>query len=270
MPYVQSSEVAKYHAGSYEDRMQQLKAAVEAQHGKAVRLLATHVEHALVVDEDGQFLRANYKRGKQGLTVSLAAADINVVGEDDLFAFVAGEIRSIVESGARGERPDRTRVRDLCSLVQPGEVYTLGAALLGIAEAATDGWMGKLEEAQAAAESPLAARVPTTRYTQLPDGRLSEFVEELRDSMRELAGVCAGVVDEISPLVFHEDDERSAVRQSLIAEAQAASCLLVKAEKLMASSDAQRTAEAHDNLAERARKMAAVSAWLRARNDDEE
>lgn len=271
MPYVQGSEIQKYHDGSFEDRIRLLKGAVESKHGKQVNILATHAEHALVVDEDGEFHRVNYKSGKKGLTVEMAEPDLRVVIDVDLPSFVAEEIRAIVESGLNGEKPDRTRVRDLFGLVERNEQYWLGDVLDKLDEATPDSaeWMSLYESKSEA--SKLAGKIPTTRYTKLPEGKLHDFVEELRDSIIVLAEVFAGVVDENSGVVFDEDrnKDRSAVRKSLIAEAQAANSLLVKAEKLMSSSDAERTAQAHDKMAERAEKMAAVSELIQALNDEE-
>jgi len=272
MPYVQESEIAKYHQGSFEDKIQSLHSAVESAHGKKIRMLATHVEHALVVDEDGKFLRADFLAGKKGLKVEVSDAGISVVDEADLPVFVSREIREIVEAGMSGEAPDRTRVRSLFGLLERDEQYWLTDVLAKLDEviSADSDWLS--EDAPEGEPSALAQRIPTTRYTKLPDGRLSEFTDELADSMTILAEVFASVVDETTALVFDEEEDtgRSAVRKSLIAEAQAANSLLVKAEKLMSSKDAERTAEAHDKLAERATKMAAVSASLRALNDDEE
>jgi hypothetical protein len=83
------------------------------------------------------------------------------------------------------------------------------------------------------------------------------------------------MVDECGRMVFDQDQDEffCAICESLRVEAQAIGGLLGKAEKLMRTEDVGRIAEAHDGLAERAKTMAVVTAYMKRRsqhNDDEE
>ena len=276
MPYIQGSEIQKYQEGSYEERILKLSEAIETAHGKSVRILATHPEHALVVDSDGDFLRASYKTGKSGFKVEMAGSDVQVIEDKDVPLFTAQELRAVVRDGMSGKAPTRTRVRALFGLVSEDEEYWLSDILTKIDESMEGNcaWTSLYEsnESVPGLESALMSKIPSTRYASLPENRISDFESELRESLTLLSEVFAGVVDEISGVVFDEsdDNERSAVRRSLIDEAQAANSLLTKVEQLMSEVDIKRTAKAHDKLAERAKKMAAVSVWIQALNDDEE
>jgi len=277
MPFVQSSEIEKYHEGSFENRILVLQSAIESTVGKRVTMLATHPERALAIDEDGKFHELHFAM-HDGHPVGLQdyPADVQVIGEDAMPRFLASELRGLVADGCSGRALDRTRVRDLCGLLKRDEHYWLGDVLEAITKATSDEapWRKLYEDQKATVAGrteEFAGTIPTTRYTRLPAEKLESFTDELHDSLVALAGVFARVIDETSAVVFDVGDEkRSAVRNSLIVEAQAAKSLLSKAEKLMTSTDVTRTAEAHDRLAERAKKMVAVVSWLRPREPKDE
>lgn len=271
MPYVQGSEIAKYHAGSFEERIASLQSAIEGDLGKRVTILATHPEHALLIDEDGTFRRADYKIRSGAVSVALSESDVRVLGDGDVPAFIAAELRALVAEALDGRAPDRTRVRDLGAMVRRGEPYWMVDVLEALERTTLEDAAWMADPVQFSESVDPSFGIPVTRYRALPPEKLSAFFEELRDSVGVLSSVYTKVVDEASALVFDGDQERSAVRNSLIVEAQAAASLLSKAEKLMASSDVERTAKAHDRLAERAERMVAVLPWLtpRAPNNEE-
>jgi hypothetical protein len=84
--------------------------------------------------------------------------------------------------------------------------------------------------------------------------------------MSILHGLFQGFCERCSGFSFDEkQDFLSAVRESLIAEAQAVVGLLGKAAKLKGKDNLALVAKAHDKLADRARIMALTSEYLASR-----
>jgi len=275
MPYIRGSEIDERYQGSLEQKILAVKGAVEEQLSKGVTVLATQPNVSLVVDEDGLLHEAKFQfvRGEvKGL--ELSESDIPVYQDEDMPVHIAGELRDIVGDIMEGRGVDRTRVREVSALLGDDD-YWLTDVIEKLSEAAGEDseWFQMYEANRHEIRTKLYGQiremesvVPKTRYSRLPTGRLSEFEGELRESMSVLAGIAGAVVDDFGNMVFDEEDEfLCAVRQSLIAEAQATKSLLSKAAKLMASEDMPRAAEAHDGLAERAKKMVVVSEWIKTK-----
>lgn len=275
MPYIRGSEIDERYQGSLEQRILTVKGAVEEQLNKGVTILATHPNAALVVDEDGHLHEAKFKFARGEVkNLELSASDIPVHQDEDMPVHIAGELRDIVDDIMEGRETDRTRVREIAALLRD-EDYWLTDVIKKLSEETSQDveWFQVYEANRHEIRTKmygqireLESRVPKTRYSKLPTGRLPEFEGELRESMAVLADIAGAVVDDFGSMVFDEEDEfLCAVRQSLIAEAQATKSLLSKAAKLMASEDMPRAADVHDGLAERAKNMVVVSEWIKTR-----
>jgi len=279
MPYVKGSELDKRFVGSLEHRAMVLQAAIQEKAGEEVTFLSTKEKGSLFACSDGTIREATCKMGDDGSvkSVKIKDSDIGVVEDEDLPKHVAEEARSVVEKLLANDITDgdiRTQVRALAQVIDGDEDYWLTDVIAKLEEAAKDvKWMDMYEANTEKIRTSLYGnireieeKVPRTRYRKIDPGKLSEFGEELVESVYQLATLSKDIVDECVPVVFHGEQEEffGAVRDSLIAEAQTLHGLLGKAAKLVGS-DWGRLAEAHDRLAERAKVMAIVSEYLKAR-----
>ncbi len=283
MPYVQGSAVDKVFKGSLEHRAMVVKDALAEHFDAPINVIAVYPEHAIFADEDGNFKKAVYKVSDEKVEdiKVRATKSIPVIEDDDVPCFVSDTIKKLVAKMSTGKAVSRTQVREMMQLLQKDEDYWLGDVLLKL-EGSSDEqkWHHMYESNREQIRTAMHGKireteggVPKTRYSKLAQKHLPDFEKELRESLTILRNVVSKIVDETTPIVFDKDNEfYSAIRKSLIAEAQATCGLLGKAEKLMRSEDMGRMALAHDRLAERAKTMAIVTGYLKGRspNDDEE
>jgi hypothetical protein len=279
MSYIKGSELNKHFVGSLGHRMELLQAAIRDEVGEDVAFLSTREDGTVFACSDGSVKKAVCKLNKDGTvkSVKVEDADIEVVDDEDLPVHVASEVRSVAEKMLTNDTLDdetRTQVRELAQVVDGEEDYWLTDVLAKLEEATKDTkWMDmyeanteKIRTSLYGSIREIEGKVPRTRYRKIDAEKLSEFEEELIESICQLGTIAEEIVDECTPVVFHGEQEEffGAVRDSLIAEAQTLHGLLGKAAKLVGS-ELGRLAEAHDRLAERAKVMAIVSEYLKAR-----
>lgn len=285
--YVQGSAIDKKFKGSLEHQSLIVQNAIAEHFGDSpVRVLATHPAHAYAMDGDGQVLKVTYKVNSTKVSDIKAkpTKDIPVIEDVDIPRFVANQLRGIVEAMASDKDVPRTQVREVSQLLDKDETYWVSDVLEmidGVAEDSGAGWFGMYEANQEKIRTSLYGNIreieslfPSTKFGKIARSKLSQFEGELREALMLVAQLVTEMVDECAKMVFDGDDEFfRAICESLKVEAQAIGGLLGKAEKLMRTEDVGRMAEAHDRLAERAKIMAVVTAYMKTRsqhNNDEE
>jgi len=284
--YIQGSAIDKKFKGSLEHQALIVQSAIAEHFGDSpVRVLASHDKYAYAIDADGKILKVSYKfEGGEVTDINAKPTkDIPVIEDGDIPRFVAGHLRSMTESAMNGKEIPRTQVREVAQLLTRDEQYWVSSVLEKIDEAVDAGeWFGMYEANAEQIRTTLYGKIreieapfPSTKFTKIASSKLSEFEDELREGLTLVANLVTEMVDECEKMVFDQDQDEffRAICESLKVEAQAIGGLLGKAEKLMRTEDVGRMAEAHDRLAERAKTMAVVTAYMRVRsqhNDDEE
>lgn len=285
--YIQGSAIDKRFKGSLEHQALAIKEAlVEHFDGSPVRILATHAKHAYAMTGDGVIVKVTYKvESKGGVTgiKSKPTKDIAVIEDGEIPAFVAGNFREMVEAALDGKGIPRTQVRETIQLLDKDEPYWISDVLEKIDEAIdSSAWHVMYETNQEKIRTAMHGRIrkieapfPSTKFAKISSSKLDQFESELREAVNLVAKLTTEMVDECTNMVFDQEQDEffSVICESLKVEAQAVGGLLSKAEKLMRSEDVGRVAEAHDRLAERAKTMAVVTAYIKGKsrhNDDEE
>jgi len=199
------------------------------------------------------------------------------IDESDVSSFVAGALKDVAGKIAGGKSVSRTQVREMMSLLNGDEIYWVSDIVSRIDESSDSGWIdtysANADRIRTSLHGKIRAvegRVPKTRFSKLPKSRLSEFKQELGDSMSILGGVYSDVAGKCDGMSFSEDDFHSGVCNSLFAEAQANGGLLGKADRLMRDDNLSHVAEAHDKLADRARTMVLMSEYLASKSSNKE
>ncbi len=279
MPFIQGSKVDKVFRGSLEHRAAIVKEAVEAYfEGKTVQVVATHEKTAVVVVEDSPVKVVHYGMNGDEVKIAMDAVceDVPVIGDADMDAFVAGELRDVATKIAMGEDVSRTQVRELASVVEPGGEYWLTDIMGKMEEASSESeWHNMYDANQEKIRTSLHGRIreiegrtPKTKYASISPGKLHAFENEMRESLVAISSVMQGIVDECLSIVFDrkEDEFFGATCESLKVEAQVLMDLLSKADKLMRSEDMDRVSVAHDKLAGRSRQMSVTAEYLGRRS----
>jgi hypothetical protein len=277
--YVKSQDIQKWCDGSMEDRMDVVAEAIKGAVGTAVDLLATRDDCALFRDPSGRIAEAVFTMQKGAVEgVEIRRDPVPMYEAAQLPRLVADELRGLTEGLLQGQPMTRTQVRVLAGLLRADEDYWLGDVVARMDQAMlaedADHWhtayqanQEKIRTAMWGSIRELEARLPKTAYAKLPRARLPEFTEELRESVGIVSTRLREIVDEISGLVFDEQDGfYGAIRKSLIAEAQLLCGLIARAEQLMRAEDLDRMAAAHDRLCGRAKTMEVVAAYLTGRS----
>jgi hypothetical protein len=278
--YVKSQDLEKWCAGSLEDRIDRVEAAIARTVGSPVEVVATREDCALFRDRTGRIVEAVFAvRDGRVEDVEVRNDPVPVYEDVRLPQLVADELRDVTSGLLHGDPMTRTRVRALALLLRQDEDYWLSDVLsrlneaLQVDESVPGHWHTAYQANQERIRTSLwgsirdlEARIPKTAYARLPSGRLPEFADELRESLGIVSTRLKEIVDGISRVVFDGDDGLyGAIRESLIAEAQLLRGLLAKAEQLMRADDLHRMAEAHDRLCGRAKTMEVVAAYLTGR-----
>lgn len=284
--FVQGSAIDKKFKGSLEHQALIIKNAIEEHFGESpIRILATHPAYAFVMDDDGKMLKLTYEVKKDQVTEIKAkpTKEIPIIEDEDVPLFVANSLHTIVEAAMKDKPIPRTQVREVAQLLDKDELYWITDILKKIDEANEEAeWFNmyeanqeKIRTAMYGSIRELESPFPSTKFTQIAPSKLHNFESELREALVLISGLISDIVDECSKMVFDQEEDEffCAICESLTVEAQAIGGLLGKAEKLMRIEDVGRMAEAHDRLAERAKTMAVVTAYLKTRsrpNDNEE
>jgi len=281
--YIQGSAIDKKFKGSLEHQSLVVQKAIDEHFGDSpVRILATHQKHAYAIDGDGQMLKVTYKVEDDGAVVVKAkpTKDIPVIEDDNIPRFIAGQLRTMVEAASSGKEISRTGVREVAQLLDKDETYWVSDVLEKINEAADESeWFAMYEANQEKIRTSMYGNIreieslfPSTRFAKIARSKLPKFEGELREALAIIADLANEMVDECNKMVFDNSQNEffGAICESLNVEAHAVSGLLGKAEKLMRTEDVGRMADAHDRLAERAKTMAVVTAYLKTKSHNEE
>jgi hypothetical protein len=278
MPFVQGSAIEKAKSGSLEGRLGNIAGLIQAEYPDvSLNIVATFEDHVLAFNDEGQLRKIGYDISEDGALVVKSdrpSRAIPVISDAEVPSHVARELKSISKKMMEGKSVPRTQVRELSAMIDPDEDYWMTDILSKIDESTGDSeWykmydanMEKVRTSLYGRVRELEGKAPRTYYSKIPSDRLGEFDSDLQESMSILHGLFQGFCERCSGFSFDEkQDFLSAVRESLIAEAQAVVGLLGKAAKLKGKDNLALVAKAHDKLADRARIMALTSEYLASR-----
>ena len=284
MPFVQGSAIDKAMKGSIDERMSLVHLAVTEHYGSPLNIVATFEDHVLAFNEDKKLLKISYNVNEAGdfeVVKSAPSKAIPVIEDENVHVHVAKELKRITKRMMEGKKVERTQVRELAALTKKDESYWMSDILAKMDESCgeTD-WFRMYEANIERIRTSLHGRirkieesVPKTQYGKIAKDKLGSFDKEMAESLAVISGLFEGYASFCSVLSFDEKQEfLGAVRESLVVEAQAIVGLLGKAEKLMGQSEISQVAEAHYKMADRARTMALVSAYIKGKaqpNDKE-
>lgn len=277
MPYIQGSRVEKKFKGSFDHRVVVVEEAIKEHYGEIpVDVLATHSDHAFVLDGHGRVMKVKYDfEDMQVVNIKVCSTkEIPVIEDEDVPAHVSEELKKMVEGAMGGEKISRTQVREVSQLLDKQEVYWLTDVLSGLEEAVSEEskWYEmyqaneeKIRTSLYGSVKDIEGAIPRTRFSKIKSSQIGIFESEMKESLSVIGDFANEIVDECSKMVFDKEQEEffGAISDSLIVEAQAINRLLVKAGKLIRRDDLGRIAEAHDKIAERGKIMAVVSGYLK-------
>lgn len=286
MPFVQGSAIEKAMKGSLEERIGTIHQCIRDHHSNEdLNIVATFEDYALAFTEEKKLVKITYSLNENdNLTVSSVKPSkaVPVIEDEDVAHHVSKELKKVARKMMEGKEVSRTQVREIASLASEDEIYWMSEILSRIDESiANTDWYkmyeANLERIRTTLHGNirvLEGQVPKTSYTRISKDKLAEFEKEMSESLDILRGLFGQFCEECGNLTFSDkQDFLSVVRESLIAEAQAVVGLLGKAAKLAGRDDLPLVASAHDKLADRARTMALVSAYIKGKsqpNDDKE
>lgn len=274
MTYVQGSAIEKVRTGSIENKLDIVHDFLQSEYKNALRIIATFDDHVLVFNEDGKVRDIYFsinENGNMKITGDKASRVIPVIKDEDIPTHVSKELKNIVNLIIKEDDDVRTRVRELIPFVNDTDIIWLSDVMKSIDESMKPNTWIKMYEANIERiKTKLYGRireiengVPKTQYSRLPEERISEFKNEVKDSMSILCDRYKIIIEGCKGLQFCDNEFLGAVCESLIAEAQVLVDLLGKAEKLSRQNDLPIVAKAHDKLANRARIMALMSEYLK-------
>jgi hypothetical protein len=280
--YIQGSAIDEKFKGSMEYQISLIHSAINEHLDYPVRILSTKDDHAYAVDDSGQILKISYKIADDKVENINAdiSSDIPVIEDQNICKFVSDNLKSLAEDAMSGKQISRTQVRDLMQLLDREESYWLSDILNKIEESYDNSnWFSMYEANQEKIRTSMYGQIrsiespfPNTRFSQIASSKLSNFDSELHESLNIICKLMTDIIDECKNMVFDQDNDGffGAICESLIVEAQTIGGLVGKADKLMRIEDMGRIAEAHDKLADRAKTMAVVSAYLKKRTQQKE
>lgn len=276
MTYIQGSAIEKARSGSIENKLNTIKDFLGEKYN-ALRIVATFDDHVLAFNEDGKFRDISFSVNEDGsmeVTSDKASRVVSVIKEEDVPGHVSKELKSIVKLMMNEDNDVRTRVRELMPFINDTDMVWLSDVMKGIDESVKPNTWSKMYEANIErVKTKLYGRIreiengiPKVRYSRLPEERISEFKNEVKDSMSILCDRYKIIIEGCKGLEFCDNEFLGAVCESLIVEAQVLVDLLGKAEKLSRQDDLPTVARAHDKLADRARMMALMSEYLKVKS----
>jgi len=279
MPFVQGSAIDKAMKGSMEQHAEVVHQCIrEHLVDHSLKIVATFEDHVLAFTEEHNLLKISYKVNDEGsfeVVSSKASKTIPVIQDEDVAVHVSKGLKSLAKKMMSGKKIERTQVRELAALTQKDEDYWMTDIVSKLDETCGGNcdWYKMYEANIERIRTSLHGRirdiesvVPKTRYTKIAAAKLDAFKDEMKESLQIIKGLFAEYSVLAEGQVFDDKQEfLIVVRESLIAEAQAVVGLLGKAEKLLGQSELPLVANAHDKLADRARTMAMVSAYINGR-----
>lgn len=279
MSFVQGSAIEKAMKGSMETLTEAIHQCVHDHYtDSALNIVATFEGHVLAFNEDKKLLKITYGLDEENNLVVTGAKPskaIPVIEAADIPNHVSKELKGVVKKMMAGKKVSRTQVRELAAFTQKDEMYWMSDILSKIEESTGDADWYKMYEANLerirtslhGRIREIEGQVPRTHYTRIAKAKLEEFDKEIRESLTILTGLFGKLCEDCRVLTFPDkQDFLGVVRESLIAEAQAVVSLLGKAEKLAGRDDLPLVASAHDKLADRARTMVLVSAYIKGKS----
>lgn len=278
MPFVQGSAIEKARIGSMENRAEVVRGMIlNAYKGSPLNIVATFDNHVLAFNECKQLRKISYAFGDNEeleIKSDRASREIPVISEGDVPSHVASELKKITKQMMEGKEVSRTQVREMAAMIDPDEDYWMSDILNKIEESTGDSdWYRMYDANVERIRTSLYGRVreiegkaPRIYYSKISVNSLGEFSSEIQESMGIIQGLFTSLSEKCRGISFDDNQEfLSAVRESLIAEAQAVVGLLGKAAKLKGKDNLPMVAKAHDRLADRARIMALTSEYLVSR-----
>ena len=277
MAYIQGSAIEKASKGSIEKMLDGIHEAINDKYSDSLNIVATFEGYVLAFNADKKLRKISFTEnddGSIGVIDDRSSKAIPVIEECDVSAHVAKELRRIAVKLMEGKGVPRTQVRELSSFVDKEEFYWMSDILSMAEESMGDNDWYKMYNANVerirtslhGRIRDIEGRVPKIHYSKIARGRISEFKNEMSESMGIVGKVFNDLVDDCRRMSFDEKQEfLGVVRESLIVEARTIGGLLGKAEKLLGHSDLSLVAKVHDKLADRARTMALVSEYLSAK-----
>lgn len=278
MPFVQGSAIDKATQGSIEHNAEVVHQCVrEHLSDHTLNIMATFEDHVLAFTEEHVLLKISYKMNESGTYEVVSAKpskSIPVIQDEDVAVHVSKGLKSLAKKMMSGKKVERTQVRELAALTRKDEDYWMSDIVAKIEESCGECEWFKMYEANIerirtslhGRIREIESTVPKTRYTKIAAAKLGDFKGEMKESLQIIGNLFAEYAVLVEGQTFDEKQEfLTVVRESLIAEAQAVVGLLGKAEKLLGQSELPLVANAHDKLADRARTMALVSAYIKGR-----
>jgi hypothetical protein len=276
MPFVQGSAIEKASKGSAESRLDAIHRCVHEHYTETpLGIMATFDDHVLAFAADHKLLKISYsvdESGEYSVTGEKVSRAIPVIMEDDVANTVAKNLRQMAKAMMSGKLVPRTQVREMAALVRKDEMYWMSDIVSKLDEATDSAveWykmyeanIDRIRTSMHGRIREIEGAVPKTRYVKIPASKLASFKSEMGESLQVIKGLLDEQCMTCGDYIFGDKQEfLSAVRESLIAEAQAVVGLLGRAEKLMGHADLSTVANAHDKLADRAKAMALVSSYL--------
>ena len=269
--FITEAQLAAVREGSYEGVIEGVEVAASAALGRDVRAVATWADHAVVVDDAERFERVAFRKVAGQVTVQghEPYAGIATLGEEAIPAYVAREVRALVQDVAEGRcagDQSRMRMRSIAPLIEAGERYWLVDAAAELAAARDDAWHAwyAADVDQIRRKVWGSVREREARIPAVADGAAPQ---ELRVAVEGLTTALAKILDEAHSVTFDKSvTDLDAIRCSLIGEAQAMVAALQSAGRLMlediAPRDVARMARAQAECAERARHMVIAVGYL--------
>lgn len=271
MSFIEHDVLEGFSRGSLEEKIATVrKEARKALKTKKLWEVATHKDHAIMVDADQVFYRVNLLE-KDGKITCGEIEKLKVPVVEDVEAWLAQEMHHMAEDLVDDVdvKDLRNRLHNIIRFVKPGTPFWMPEIVQKIHESqdAKAPWVSFVtengEKIKKFLESDL--RLPKTRYSSLSKEKLVEYEGEIRDSVHRCVKRVGDIVDDSGKMVFDPDQGTLAViRDSLIGEARKIESLLGRAERLMLKENLVEMADVHDKLAERFRNMAAVVEYLKS------
>ena len=219
MPFVQGSAVEKARLGSLERRVENISDLIQAEYPDVpLNIVATFDKHVLAFNDEGRLRKIGYEIGEDNVLVIKSdrqSREIPVISDAEVPAHVARELRSITRKMMEGKKVSRTQVREVSAMLDPDEDYWMSDVLSKMEESMGDSeWFRMYDANMEGIRTSLYGRVreiegkaPRVYYSKISSDRLSEFDEEIRESMSLLHSLYQEFCERCIGFSFDEKQE---------------------------------------------------------------